>query len=313
MRTVILILTLSMIFVLSGCGGDDSPTAPAGTNLKGKVTAKATGAAVSGAKISFGDMVTTSDAGGNYTIANVPKVKQALKAETSNYAVYIEDFTAVNGENVKDIELETFSEYCARVTSVVYQGKTYNTVLIGNQCWFKDNLNVGTKINSSVKASNDTKIEKYCFNDISSNCDTYGGLYLWKEAMKYIQASSNQGICPDGWHIPTDVEFQTLIDFVDGNSNALKDEGIGDPVNYPAGVGTNTSGFTGYFGGSYWQFITENQGEEWDGLGGFGAWWSSTQVADNEAQYLGFNEWADNMFWGGRNMDWGKSIRCLKD
>jgi len=299
--------------MFTGCSDDDTSTAPAGTNLTGTVTVKATGAAVSGANVSFGELETTSDASGNYSIANVPKVTQALRAEKTDYAVYLENYTASSGENVVDIELETHSEYCTRVTSVVYQGKTYNTVQIGNQCWFKDNLNVGTQIDEDVKASNDTQIEKYCYNDLPSNCVTYGALYHWQEAMEYIQASSNQGICPDGWHIPTQAEYQSLIDFVNEDGNALKAEGIGDSVNYPQGIGTNTSGFTGLYGGSYWQFVTENQGEEWDGLGGFGAYWTSTQIGDNTAQYMGFNAWGANIFWEERNMDWGKSVRCIKD
>ncbi len=56
-------------------------------------------------------------------------------------------------------------------------GKTYNTVQIGPQCWFKENLNVGARINSSQNqnATNGI-IEKYCYNDLESNCDIYGGL-----------------------------------------------------------------------------------------------------------------------------------------
>ncbi len=53
-------------------------------------------------------------------------------------------------------------------------------------------------------------IEKYCYDDNTSNCDTYGGLYQWEEMMQYVTTPGAQGICPDGWHLPTDEEFKTM-------------------------------------------------------------------------------------------------------
>jgi uncharacterized protein (TIGR02145 family) len=307
-RVLTYLLLLSIVFLFA-CG-DNDPTAPAGTTLSGKVSIKSTGALVSGAKVSLGDIETTSDENGNYLLANVTSVEQNLRAEKSNYAVYIEKFTAVKGDNTVDIELETYSEYCTRITSVIYQGKTYNTVLINNQCWFKDNLNAGTQIDDEILASNDTRIEKYCYRNSASYCTNYGGLYLWHEAMNYIQDYSNQGICPNGWHIPTLDEVQILIDYVNDDGNALKTEGIGEE---PFGMGTNTSGFTGLFGGSYDEYATINDAGEFQAQGDFGAWWTSTLVTENEAQYLGIYARNPNIFWGARTIDWGKSIRCLKD
>lgn len=309
MNRVLLFIFMLSLISLSACS-EDEPTAPAGTNLSGKVLVRSTGAPVSGAKVFFGEKETTSDAQGSYNFNNVTKVAQPLKAEKSGYAVYIETFTAASGENEFDIELETYVEYCSRVTSLVYQGKTYNTVLIGSQCWFKDNLNVGTQIDEDVEASNDTRFEKYCYNDQVLNCDRYGGLYHWQEAMNYIQVHSNQGICPDGWHIPTQAEFQVLIDLVNEDGNALKTEGIGEE---PFGIGTNTSGFTGLLGGSYDAYATINDAGESQGIGDFGAWWTSTMITETEAQYLGISGRSENIHWGFRTIDWGKSIRCLKD
>ena len=65
-----ILLFVSLVFSFA-CGGDDEPTAPAGTNLSGNVLAKATGAPVSGAEISLGDQSTTSDDSGNYLLSNV--------------------------------------------------------------------------------------------------------------------------------------------------------------------------------------------------------------------------------------------------
>jgi hypothetical protein len=72
---------------------------------------------------------------------------------------------------------------CATPT-VTYAGKTYNTVQIGKQCWLKENLDVGTRINGSVNQTDNGTIEKYCYNDDPANCTTYGGLYTWNESMQ---------------------------------------------------------------------------------------------------------------------------------
>lgn len=98
----------------------------------------------------------------------------------------------------------------------------YDTVQIGGQCWMKQNLTIGTMISGSLSQSNDAAIEKYCYSNIGANCVTYGGLYQWQEAMALsascistdcsaqIQAPYHKGLCPTGWHIPTDAEFNTL-------------------------------------------------------------------------------------------------------
>ncbi|MCK5044539.1 prepilin-type N-terminal cleavage/methylation domain-containing protein [Candidatus Parcubacteria bacterium] len=106
--------------------------------------------------------------------------------------------------------------------AVDYAGQSYSTVLIGTQCWMAGNLNV---INGNTDQS--CSITRYCYDDNSVNCNTYGGLYTWNDMM-CGEASSNsepsgvQGICPTGWHIPghyewVDLERQICSDI--GNSN----------------------------------------------------------------------------------------------
>jgi uncharacterized protein (TIGR02145 family) len=58
-------------------------------------------------------------------------------------------------------------------------------------------------------------IEKYCFDNTETNCDVYGGLYQWNEMMQYSTAPGVKGICPTGWHLPTDAEWCTLEQEVD--------------------------------------------------------------------------------------------------
>ena len=86
----------------------------------------------------------------------------------------------------------------------------YNTVQIGDQCWMAENLNIGGMINGTDDPVEDENIEKYCYNDLESNCDTYGGLYTWDEMMSWTTEEGTQGICMEGWHIPTDGEWLVL-------------------------------------------------------------------------------------------------------
>lgn len=121
-----------------------------------------------------------------------------------------------------------------------YGGTSYETIIIGSQCWFKQNLNVGTMI-GNLETPDDTaptpnspnSVQKWCFNDVLDNCVNEGGLYTWAETYglsNYCNLTtceiptSNQGICPTGWHLPTDAEFYVL-------ENYLTSEGqICDPL-----------------------------------------------------------------------------------
>ena len=101
---------------------------------------------------------------------------------------------------------------CGQPLTDSRDGQSYNTVQIANQCWMAQNLNVGSKINGSDEQSNNGTIEKYCYNNDAANCAVYGGLYQWDELMNYLTSSNatpsgRQGICPDGWHIPSEAEW----------------------------------------------------------------------------------------------------------
>jgi len=95
-------------------------------------------------------------------------------------------------------------------------GKVYQTVKIGDQWWMGENLNVGTYVESIYTGTEHSDvsdypiIEKYCYDNLIANCDSFGGLYDWDEMMGYVIIESTQGICPDGWHIPSDAEWINL-------------------------------------------------------------------------------------------------------
>jgi len=201
---------------------------------------------------------------------------------------------------------------CPGTPTVTYSGKTYNTVLIGNQCWLKENLDVGTRINGSEAQTDNGTIEKYCYDDNIANCNTYGGLYQWAEIVQYKNGATNntspnpaftgnvQGICPTGWHIPTLTEFETLLTAVNNNCNALKAIGQGSGV----GAGTNTSGFSALLAGYH--------GNLFNRLGDQAYFLSSTQYNTITAYYLTLYHNLDTYPVPDYKSS-GYSARCLKD
>lgn len=155
--------------------------------------------------------------------------------------------------------------------------KEYMTVQIGTQCWFRQNLNIGTRISGSQHQKNNGIIEKYCYNDYEANCNSYGGMYRWGEMVQYLNGAGDsttwypepsgtiQGICPPGWHLPTEPEWNTLISYLGGSSaagGALK-ESTQTYWAAPNTGATNTSGFTalpgGYrhYNGNFYNFNTD--------------------------------------------------------
>ena len=169
----------------------------------------------------------------------------------------------------------------------------------GSQQWATANLNIGTRINGTTNQTNNGSAEKYCYNNIDANCSTYGGLYTWDEAMNYTGqincdpcgAGGRQGLCPAGYHIPTDLEWSRYEWCVENNiapagSTSLSTfqntvgyrgsnvAGVGSAAKMKASTGwngTNGSGFAALPGGYY-----STNTDVYNSLGGLGYYWSAT-------------------------------------
>ncbi|GBU24139.1 hypothetical protein R83H12_00766 [Fibrobacteria bacterium R8-3-H12] len=200
--------------------------------------------------------------------------------------------------------------------SLPYQGKTYKTIEIGTQIWMAENLNYD--VSGSV-----------CYDNQASNCGTYGRLYDWATAMG-LDASCNssscasqvtakhRGICPQGWHIPSNADWDKLYRYADGSAGT--DSPYASPTagtklksrggwNSSGGVpaGTDNYGFSALPGG---------RGLSDDGfsrVGNYGNWWSSSErnsiIAYNRRMSYG-SEFAS---WDVDSKDYLFSVRCLQD
>lgn len=194
-------------------------------------------------------------------------------------------------------------EFSCGVEKVYYADKLYNTIMIEDQCWLRENLDVGIQLNTSKSSSNNYLIEKYCYNNDSSFCKKYGGLYTWSEAMFYSTDEGTRGICPEGWHIPTLNEFEIFRKSVNNEGNSIKERGYGSGW----GVGTNTTGFSALFAG-----IREpNRDFSREGMNT--NYWSSSRESPTNPYYLGINSLMNDIFISLISYRYSYSVRCLKD
>jgi uncharacterized protein (TIGR02145 family) len=185
-------------------------------------------------------------------------------------------------------------------------GKTYKTTTIGTQIWMAENLNYYTTSGSE------------CYNSIETNCIIYGRLYNWETAMANSASSSDnpsgvQGICPSGWHLPSDAEWDILMTAVGGSSAAgqyLKaTDGWSDCGLYGSGSNNWCEDIYG--------FSALPIGEELDVYSNYvgfaGYWWSSTE-SSGTAAYNRAMEWNSS---STRRSNYYKhdvhSVRCIKD
>ena len=121
--------------------------------------------------------------------------------------------------NSDDTLIFTIIHACGEQYIDIRDLQIYNTIEIGDQCWMAENLNIGSMVDGNINQTNNSVIEKYCYDNDPVNCEIYGGLYQWNEMMQYVAISSTQGICQDGWHLPSDAEWYDLENYLDPSIN----------------------------------------------------------------------------------------------
>jgi len=247
-------------------------------------------------------------------------------AGTKVIKLMVKDSDGYTNITSRELEVEEFDGVpCPGIPTVTYGGQVYHTVLIGDQCWFKENLNIGTRIPVSNAQTDNGVIEKYCYEDDENYCDIYGALYQWNELMQYIETPGSQGLCPEGWHVPTDGGWKVL----EGTVDSLY--GVGDPewdntgyrgfdaglnlksiqMWFSNGAGIDKHGFTVLPAG----YTNINTGNSYK-LGKEGRFWTSTEGNNSgTAFYRKFEYTHDQIHRYSYSVYvwFGYSVRCLKD
>lgn len=237
---------------------------------------------------------------GTSQLLSVPYAKHAEKSDTANqtlltYSDGTKYYLAVDGGNVI-AKLQQCPD-----SLIDYDGNTYGVVKIGEQCWMAENLRVthyadSTPIPHVTGVTNwdtlDVSDKAYCYYDDDSvtNAETYGALYTWAAAMNGAASSNSipssvQGVCPDGWHLPSDAEWTELTDYLGGESIAggkLKETGT-THWHSPNTGATNETGFTALPGGDR---VSDGS---FHYVGGLGFWWSATESSATDTWHWHMN------------------------
>ncbi|MDP4267442.1 MAG: fibrobacter succinogenes major paralogous domain-containing protein [Bacteroidota bacterium] len=181
--------------------------------------------------------------------------------------------------------------------------KTYKVVKVGTQVWMAENLNYTTSTGS------------WCYNNDVNNCAVYGRLYDWPTAMQGASSSNSspsgvKGICPDGWHLPSDAEWLILASYLGGDSIAgakMKETGTAHWVAPNSGA-DNSSKMTVLGSG----FRTPDEVFTWLTYGA--NFWSSSELSSQNAyqRYIRYDA-PNYLNKSAVSKTYGLSVRCVKD
>jgi len=188
-------------------------------------------------------------------------------------------------------------------------GKEYEAVLIGSQTWMAENL----KYNASGRKCGDESTSTLSDNN-TSTCDTYGRLYNWETAVALPGCNATEcasqitakhkGVCPSGWHLPSDAEWDALIDFVGENAGTkLKFASLWTTDGV---AGTDDFGFAALPGGY-------GDSGSFSDVGYYGSWWSSTEGDASNAYYWDMNYAIVGLLRNNYSKDYLFSVRCVQD
>ena len=167
--------------------------------------------------------------------------------------------------------------------SLPYEGQIYRTVVIGTQTWMAENLNYA--VEGSV-----------CYDNKAENCTKYGRLYDWNTA---------KNACPDGWHLPSDKEWNELMTAAGGENVA------GIKLRAKSGWdnnGTDDYGFAALPGGEGSSIV-----RFFSGIGTFGYWWSATESSSSHAYTTNMDLNRDKLRWDNDHKSNLSSVRCVQD
>jgi len=187
----------------------------------------------------------------------------------------------------KEVEMQLYTK---ELFTDNRNGKKYRIVKIGSQIWMAENLNYngGTICNGYIN--------KY-YNNNSENGEKFGMLYDWETANK---------VCPEGWHLPSNEEWETLIDFIGGKKIAGKKLKAKKGWNNNSN-GTDEFGFLALPGG-----LGNSKGEFGD-IGSKCVWWSATQINDTKISSRGIDYNGNYVFDGEDDKNNLLSVRYVKD
>lgn len=285
----------------------------------------------------------TASAGGSVTDAGGGTISERGVCWGTSSQPTTSDFKATSGNgtgaftvnltNLEDGTLYYYRAYAINSAGTTYgqeyqfltlvndvDGNEYQTVKIGDQVWMAENLKT-TLFNDEEAIPNVTDATAWkalttagysWVQNLETNKNLYGAIYNW-------YAVESENLCPEGWHVPTDAEFQTLEAALGMNeeevaaTNRFRGTDQGEQMKsengWPEGKnGTNSSGFAAMPAG-YRAHATGT----FEGVGIVAYFWTTTKPDANTSVYRLLDEDNDGVFRNQTYRHAGKSIRCVKD
>jgi uncharacterized protein (TIGR02145 family) len=235
--------------------------------------------------------------GGTYTGPGV--VAGYFYPNLAGVGTHVITYTYVNSVLCSNFTSSRIHEFtnpifnCGNVLVDIRDGKSYPTVQIGGQCWFAADLDYGVQIPETVHQRDNCLAEKYSLTTSYVPRPTY---YQWDELMRYDPTPGQQGLCPPGWHVPTETEWATL--FANWTNNAF----AASPLKY-----SGYSGFNAILSGARHQTV------QWDYQNFAVFFWSSTAYGPYKAWAHGMNDPDPSVSYYPALRSNAFNVRCLKD
>jgi uncharacterized protein (TIGR02145 family) len=325
------------LYCSTGCTAPSAPTAnaPTGISPTGFV---ANWGSVSGATGYYLDVATDAD----FTTF-VPGYNNLNVGNVTSY-----DVTGLNCVTTYYYRIRAYNVCGTSSNSTTITVTTYACASCGTQVWMAANLNVGNQIPTSTTQGLG---DKWCYNNLASNCVTYGGFYQWTTVLQipnvYLSAfyyneketlcdpcgfedgSGRKGICPTGYHVPTDREWSRYEWCIENTISPTGTTSLTTFQNFAGWRGSTTAGV----GPGSKMKVTSSNTPSWDGTNtsGFSAlpagyilsgsidlnvstrFWTATQAGFDGAHYRALNTGENRSFRGNISKFHGYSVRCLQN
>ena len=311
------------------CGGNVTATGGANVTARGVCWSTSQNPTVSNSHTTDGSGTGTFTSSITGLTANTTYYVRAYATNSAGTA-YGEQrsFATTSGSSSQD------GQPCSGATTVTdYDGNSYNTVQIGQQCWMKENLRTthysnGVSIPAGGSSSSSTNPYYYNYSSSSLPLSQRGLLYNWPAVMNGSSSSTTnpsgvQGICPTGWHVPSDAEWTQLTDYVSsqsgyvcGTNNTYIAKALSSTTGWNTSTSTcavgnnqsanNATGFSAVPAGY-------GSGSSFYSVGDYADFWSSSWNSNSSAwsRYLNYNLATVSNFDGLKFS--GRSVRCLLD
>ena len=306
-------VALSMVALLAACSGEG------GNSTNPSDDESATLSSADGQGSSSSEKNVTNSSSSRCEECNDDAISSSGNAESSSSEKLSESSSSSAGKAKSSSSVVTLANPCKTETEDNCEygeltddrdGQTYKTVKIGDQWWMAENLNYETD-------------NSFCFKDSAEYCEKYGRLYTWAAAMDsagtwstngkgcgYLKTCSPiypvRGVCPEGWHLPTQSEWNTLFTAVGGSSVACTKLKSTSGWN-SNGNGTDAFSFSVLPAGL--RYYDGDHGLEGD----FAYFWSSTVGNSDYAHDVDLSYRRGSVALGYNRKSYGYSVRCVKD